>query len=1855
MTFELRFEQPVINATEVTSKAKTSPLVIKPALQGTFVWLSQRSGTFTPSQPLEMETTYEFSLAPGLMLPNGKPLQAQLHKTLRTPSFGLTAYSPATENTNSTSEPLVKLVFNANVDASKANGHIEFRDSAGRRIPADIQNTNDIFFYGCYITKEKSTRTWHERSIDNQLPSVSRRFQYENDDISKSNILHVIPKTPLPIGNEWKLVITRGLESIENKFCTREQQEIPIGNVTPFELIDVTPKNFVGHDPSIVLNFSKPLSITLTNASEASKWISIDPKPDNLKFDFSRACMAIRGSLGCQTNYTVTLKEGLPSEEPFSLTTNQSISVVMPPIAPRLYFPAFDCAQLANGKRMFELLTVNVPTIELRAKLIAPENAVFALQGYANYTDHSDDAEEPYKRIDYDMVPGKTVFNKEIKGSSQANAPQKLVLKWDDLLKNRKTGIVLLEAARGTRETRQDSRLGTQALVQLTDLGIVWKKIKTEICAYVFSHTTGQPVAGAQVRVITDENEIVGQSQTDTNGMAFIKGLTCTNQDWLAVQSGEDVHFVRMDDNKIPLYRFSLPWFDNSDESLRHQIFLFTDRELYRPNETAHLKAIARIWKNTALSIPTNLTGVLTCQDARNRKIYETNVTFSPFGSFSADIPLNSETRGVYQVVLKLGSTAASSDDNKEEHYYSFHVEDFQPSAFEITLKTKPEYGPNESLDIPLSARYYFGKPLVKAQLKWTLNAYRTIFAPKDFKHFSFYSQVDENGENADFASPPLTGQDTLTNAGAYLIKTSFQSTNKVAYPRAVVFLAEVTDVNQQTLSREASFTQHSSDFYLGLKTPEGMSNVGKEMPMEIVAVNNDGTPCKQPVITSINLKRIDWQTVKIQGAGRSVRYRNQCFVTNICERQIEVQPVVLSTNEDASVHGTPISGLVPPQAGEYLIVARATDSAGRKVLSTANIYVTGETPDSLAWNFRNDFQMTVKPVRSSYEVGETAELLVEAPFSGNALVTVERESVSRSFTIKLEGNAPLIRIPLEKTDFPNAFVSVTLIRGAEASTKTNKEPEFRVGYCMVNVKNPQAKLTVNIDCSATNYLPAQTVDVTVNIKDSQRNAVTNGEVILYAVDEGVLALTEAQTLDPTSIFWGPRPLAVSTSISLPGLLEEDSEQLRFGNKGYLGGGGGNERMRMNFLACAFWNATLTTDSNGTCHAAFPAPDSITRYRVIAVVHTLDNKFGTAQSAFQVSKPLLLEPALPRFANMTDRLLARAVVQNQTSKEGNVIVTLQLDNLVQSKESSSLPSRTVFIPAHGSTNVDFPVEFVEAGTSKWIWKCRFADESQGGFTDSVQSTINIHYPGPVLREILFSQTTNADLNFTTNANPQILEGKGTVTIELANTRLIGLSESIKQLLHYPYGCAEQTASTLLPWVVLGDQAEWSSLLSQETNNVQKAIRSGVSRLFSMQTQSGGLGYWPEDRAPMLWASAYGGLVLSIAQRHGIEVNKSYEYNTLLNYLSKQLRSNITPKNPNNDFCLAAYALAVAGKSEPAYHEMLFNMRLKLSEEARLFLALAISEAKGPHDMAMELLKPSPTSDSDENLMFFSQERLKAIRLLATVVVDPANTNINALVVDLMKAQVDGDWRTTQGNAWAMLALTEYSRIVEKNHFQATSDALLLCGNTTIPVHLNKTNCVISHTFPLAEAKNGIKLTHVEGPIYACAQFSARTTSIRAGRQDQGFGMQRHYKKITDSNTLEEITANNLHVGDRVLIYLAIITHKPSQFVVIDDPLPSNLEPINSNLEEQQKQISAMLATINIHEGDMPYCDFRQIQDDRVIFFYNNMRSETYLICYFARVRSAGTSIVPSLKIEEMYNPNRFGIGESSTISSQAME
>ncbi len=1858
-TFELRFDDPLVDPTAVGRPADPGPLVIEPRLQGRFVWLSPRSGVFTPAEPTALGTAYRFTLRRGLKDIAGRRLDARLHRTLRTPQLavenGLLGFSAA----NLPVSPEIKLNFNADMHPDTARPYIEFRNRAGQRIPAQVVHATgeDTFYINQWYSREvmmpwRSQFTPAFPGAPSPLPWLPLDESNQKTNPVRNRLI-VSPQRPLPVGPGWKLVIAPGLPSAERALRLLSAREIQLGDVLDFVVEGAAGHNAREDGKRLGIRFSKYISPGL-NSSNLLDWISVRPAPTNLTVRRYQRMVELAGAFASQQTYVVTVRAGLPSGDGMTLARVWTNSVVFTPLAPRLYLPAFSAEQLAAGRREFDLIAVNTPSVRVRAKRLDRDTLIHALRGYQSYFKRGDDHDwnEPHREVDFNVVPGRALYSRLIETTNAIDHSTLVPLHWDDILGRGRRGAVFLVAEQPPSDAAQRVKQGTQAIVQLTDLGLAWKSSDSAVTVHVFSHTTGRPVPQAVVRLLTDDNEPIAGRATDSQGLATLS-LT-TNAVWLLAESGDDLHAARLSEHDVPLYSLGIRYDWNRDQRDKREVFLFTDRPLYRPGEMVHFKGIIRDRGDDSLSIPAGAKAALRMTDPKGEKIIETNLVVTSAGSVAVSLALPEGVRGHYALALQIG---------QRSYNHSVQVADFQPDAFAVTIKTKPSYAAGDVLRVPLGASYFMGAPLARAKVAWSVEASDEGFYPPGFEGFVFTTEWPDHELNRNRSSFVVHGEGIHSSKSNLVITPQIEFNPAAPQPRAVHLRAEVTDLNQQTITRSAEFIAHSSEFYLGLGRFRNVLRAGEPLAVELVAVRADGQPHSAPVEAKLSLLRVDHIPVPMQGAGRARRYRTEIVVTNVAVGDMTTMSARKSGDKWEVPPGhAPPPLLIPDQPGQWLLEARAQDSGGHEVVTVAQFYVAG--PSENAWSYRNETQMDLVPDKAGYLSGETATILVKAPFTGHALVTIEREKVLRSFVTELGGNAPSIQVPIQDIDVPNVFVSVLLLRGSADSPRKFRMPEHRLGYCEIQVINPRNQLHVAIVPDASDYRPNQTVSVTTEITDSAGQPVRDTEVTLYAVDEGILSITGHATPDPHPFFFQPRPIGVRCALTLPGLFPEDPGQHRFFNKGYLIGGGGRDRVRKNFLPCAFWNASLVTDAAGRVSATFNAPDSLTRYRVIAVAHNARHQFGSGAGQFEVNKPLMIEPALPRFAHVTDKLIARAVVHNQTAEAGQIEVTLLLDDKAASAGVRSL-THSLTLTAKSSMPVEFPVEFTDAGISKWIWRARFAEAADAVrpisntsasrlFTDAAESTILIEHLSPMLREIHLAHTEAAGTNLLTAASPRLLEGRGTVAVSVSNSRLGELGEALRYLLHYPYGCVEQTGSSLLPWIVLRNAPALTQDLKRPPEEFDKAIRAGVQRLLVMQTESGGLSYWPGAGQPMFWGSAYGGFVLTLARRDGQAVTPA-KFDKLLKYLSTELRGTAVNDREAIDIsasCLALYTLALAGKPEPAYHELLFNKRDRLSADNRALLALAISESGGPAAMAAEVLSFGSNLRRSDMDWFACDSRDLALQLLAWTRHRPNDQKIDLLVTELTHSRQHGHWSTTQGNAWAVFALKEYADRVEGRTM--ATDGRLTWAAQTREFTLPDKPRTFAAVFPIARDAANAPLTLVNSArhrLYTQVTLEARPLVAPQSGQDHGFGIVRRYQRVDDDGRLHAI--DMLHVGDRVLVSLTVDVHQSAHYLAIDDALPAVLEPLNSEFKSQETSQA-------IAAGSLPHLDWhsdhREFRADRALFFRDHVEAAgRYEIRYLTRVRAAGTVTAPCVKVEEMYHPERFGLSETTTLTALPLE
>jgi len=250
---------------------------------------------------------------------------------------------------------------------------------------------------------------------------------------------------------------------------------------------------------------------------------------------------------------------------------------------------------------------------------------------------------------------------------------------------------------------------------------------------------------------------------------------------------------------------------------------------------------------------------------------------------------------------------------------------------------------------------------------------------------------------------------------------------------------------------------------------------------------------------------------------------------------------------------------------------------------------------------------------------------------------------------------------------------------------------------------------------------------------------------------------------------------------------------------------------------------------------------------------------------------------------------------------------------------------------------------------------------------------------------------------------------------------------------------------------------------------------------------------------------------------------------------------------------------------------------------------------------------------------------------------------------LMREQQQAHWGTTQGDAWALLALTEYARRVEGKLQPA--EGQLQWGGHSVVFRLDDRTNLFTQTLTVTNLA-GAALTlfnSTSNRLYTSVLIEARPPETQLPRQDHGFGLQRRYERLDDDNHPQDL--RSLRVGDRVLVTLKLAVHETARYVAVDDALPSILEPVNPEFATQ----AAGPAGSAVGDDARWISDFREIRKDRCLYFVDWISPGDYTLRYVARVRAAGTVTAPPAKIEAMYHPECYGLSGTQTVSSEGMK
>jgi alpha-2-macroglobulin len=1866
------FSQPMVAVTShQDTLAAGAPVKLTPQPSGRWRWVGTRTMLFETDGHFPMATEYTAEIPAGTKSATGASLAAAKVWKFTTPAPRVKSSYPNDGPT--VRDPLMFVEFDQSINPSAVvntirvgSGNLEWRT----RLATNAEVAADD------IVSKLAARGTKDRWL---------AFRVVNPGEARG---------PLPSGSSVKVTIGPGTPSAEGPRTTTASQSFGFRTYGPLR---VTEHRCGYRDECSPFD---QWSVQFTNPIDASSFEQSQvraeevpvagkkPQPVSLKSVVYGNTLSISGIKRGRTSYRVTLDPALRDQ--FGQALGPTAQIVFNVGAARAALAGPDKPLVVidpAGQPRLSVYSINHNSLRVRLYSVNPEHwRRFLLYGRNRNNNQIPVLKTP---------PGKLTLSKVVTVQGQPDEMTETRIDLEPALENGFGQVlVIVEPIISTARGYRDS---VAVWAQVTQIGLDAFVDSSQLIGWATSLKDGKPIDGAQLS-IEDPNAANLHSDaaiTRADGTAQINLPSSSNDGprILVARKGKDLAILPetdywWGDRSAWLKRepgYSLRW------------FVFDDRKMYRPGEEVHVKGWIRRVGNgkggdvNLLEAGSTKVGYVV-KDSRDNEVLKGEARINALGGFDTAFKLPPTMNlGYTQLQLEASANLSSSD---REYSHQFQVQEFRRPEFEVTAQASE--GPHfvgSAATATVNAAYYAGGGLSNAEVTWRVTTSTAHFTPPNRDDFTFGKWIPWWLERSSYTDSKVETFIGRTDAaGKHTLRLDFVSADP-PQPSTVTAEASVTDVNRQAWTASTNLLVHPADLYVGVRSPRTFVQKGEPLIVQSIVADLDG---KLIAGREIKMRAVllDWVFEKGEWKQRETNPQE-------CAIRSAVDPVQCRFETK--------------EGGQYRVTATIQDDRERINESELTLWVAGGKVVPKRNIEQEDAQLI--PDRKEYRAGDTAEILVQAPFyPAEGVLTLRRSGIVNSERFKMDGASHTLRIPIEEGYTPNLHVQVDLV-GAAARTdeegkpqeKLPKRPAYAAGELNLQIPPLSRKLAVEAKPRDKALEPGGDTIVDVQVRDASGKPVAGSELAVVVVDEAVLALTGYRIGDPLSTFYAQRGAEVSDHHLRNDVLLAAPEDLAARLQRGSGSGGGmgrgdasvarmampapppppkysaeygrnsfelkagapeeQIRMRENFNALATFAPVVPTDENGRASVKVKLPDSLTRYRVMAVAVAGGKQFGANESNITARLPLMVRPSAPRFLNFGDKIELPIVVQNQTDSPMDVAVAVRAGNA----ELTEGAGRRVSVPANDRVEVRFPVSAQRAGTARF----QIAGVS-GKWADAAEIELPVWTPATTEAFATYGEIDGGAVAQPVKAPSDAIKQFGGLEITASSTELQALTDAMLYLVAYPFECSEQLSSRVLAVAALKDVlAAFKAKGLPEPKEMIAAVDRDLKRLAAMQNDDGGFGFWRRGDEAWPYLGIHVAHALQRAKEKGFDVPAS-----MLDRSKKYLRD-IEQHIPNRygpypRRALIAYSLYVRnlmGDKDSAKARRLIAEAgldgLSLEAIGWLFSVLsgdpasqvdvaAIRKHLNNHATEEAATASFVTSYGDSDyLLLHSDRRTDGVVLEALIKDQPSSDLIPKLVRGLLAHRKAGRWENTQENAFVLLALDKYFATYEKVTPDFVAQAWLgedyvgkheFRGRSTDRYNVNVPMGALAQN---AASQNLILSKEGPGRLYYRIGMLYAPSSLKLDPSEHGFTVERVYEAVDKAEDVRKDADGTWHIkaGARVRVKLTMLVPSRRYHVALVDPIPAGLEALNPALAVTGSvpQDPSDQTTDRWWWFSRPWFEHQNMRDERVEAFASLVWEGVHTYSYVARATTPGVFVVPPAKAEEMYHRETFGRGGTDRV------
>jgi len=918
------------------------------------------------------------------------------------------------------------------------------------------------------------------------------------------------------------------------------------------------------------------------------------------------------------------------------------------------------------------------------------------------------------------------------------------------------------------------------------------------------------PVSDARVDIYKKDVQHTSSYTTGNDGIA----LANAEPDIVGVivRSGNDSAIIS---ERIDKLAWNVP-----AQAVEHA-YVYTDKPIYRPGQQVFIKGMYRLGFNAKYQPMEGKKIEVSVRNSKYEEVSKKILQLNEYGTFTADITLDANAPlGTYSITAPGGTGY-------------FDVEEYVPAAFKVEVRgDKEEYIVDDTMKLDVDANYYFGVPVEGGEVEYSIASQDFYFDRYQDGYFSFGRGWYYNFDGWYGDTFILRGKTMLDTHGKAQIsqQLDFSKFFKGAdADKSKILTVHITvrNKNGQSISTRKSFIAHRGELYTGVSLENNFVGKNEQITARVKTVDTNGQEISHRNML-VEVQKITWESFKRREVDGRYYYRSE-------EKRETVRKELVSTDRNGNAQFQ----FSLPNEGEYEVRVSATDDRGNPVSGSQSLYVYGQ--GSVSARPTNNETLDLATDKQDISVGEKVKIVIKSPYErAKALVSIERGIIFSYHILDVRGGFAEFSFDVKEEYIPNVSVSVLLL---------SSQPEIKFGEIQYRVNTKERDLDITARSDKNNYLPGETVNLDVEVKDKQGRPV-QAELSLAVVDMSVLALKGNPKKNPVLFFFGGTPVSVSTASNIKNVLHE--ADIPAGTKG---GGGSDELSRKKrgvFKDTALWEGVVRTDGAGKAHISFNLPDNLTTWQVESVGITKDTKVGVGYLEFKARKELMVVPLKPRFIIPGDTFLIGGQVFNETDAKQKISLSFASQTLrLQGKDKQS-----VTLNAHESKTVYFSVEApsgMQDGEHVFTLSA-LADGREDTVEDAIPITRNdtyesvatAHYTGdPISKEYLYLP-------------PNVVPDRGGLTIKSNATLAVYLSDALKYLVEYPFGCSEQIASKLSALAIvkrglavknIGEAFNLGDVeFEGRKYSPDDVVRIGLARIYQNQLPEGGFTYYSGMRA-----------------------------------------------------------------------------------------------------------------------------------------------------------------------------------------------------------------------------------------------------------------------------------------------------------------------------------------------------------------------------------------------------------------------